>query len=155
MNAMLFSFQDLKLSTKDIIAVLKDTNQVLYWSLIHMLQGSHSTPWRDIRLVHVLEIAFVIWSLVLAWLNQWALILLTLHSHRKKELRILHLWICYSSKALWIAIFSTKSFIHFQRLCLVRELPSTPKLPLLTILNQQSRWEDIHPNWYFLIHVPN
>jgi hypothetical protein len=37
----------------------------------------------------------------------------------------------------------------------VRELPSPLKLPLSTILSQQSRWEDIHPEWYFLIQVPN
>jgi hypothetical protein len=47
MSTSLFSFQDLKLSTKDIIAILKDT-QVLYQSLIRILQGSHPTPWRDI-----------------------------------------------------------------------------------------------------------
>jgi hypothetical protein len=35
----------------------------------------------------------------------------------------------------------------------VKELPS--ELPLLTILSQQSKWEDIHPKWYFLIQVPN
>jgi hypothetical protein len=49
-NTPLFSFQDLKLSTRDIIAVLKDTlntTLVLYQSLIHMLQGSHPTPWKD------------------------------------------------------------------------------------------------------------
>ncbi len=34
----------------------------------------------------------------------------------------------------------------------VRELPL--ELPLLTILNQQSKWEDIHLKWC-LIHVPN
>ncbi len=28
----------------------------------------------------------------------------------------------------------------------MRELPSPPELPLSTILSQQSRWEDIHPN---------
>jgi hypothetical protein len=68
----LFSFQDLKLSTKDIIAILEDTlntTLVLYQSLIHMLQKSHPTPWRDIGLAHVLKMAFVIWSLVLTWLN--------------------------------------------------------------------------------------
>jgi hypothetical protein len=57
MNTMLFSFQDLKLSTMNIIAVLKDTlklYQVFYQSLIRMLQGSHLTPWKDIRLAHVL-----------------------------------------------------------------------------------------------------
>jgi hypothetical protein len=35
----------------------------------------------------------------------------------------------------------------------VRELPS--ELPLLTIPSQQSKWEDIHPKWYFLIQVLN
>jgi hypothetical protein len=35
----------------------------------------------------------------------------------------------------------------------VRELRS--ELPLLTILSQQSKWEDIHPKWYFLIQVLN
>jgi hypothetical protein len=30
----------------------------------------------------------------------------------------------------------------------VRELPLPPELPLSTILNQQSKWEDIHPEWY-------
>jgi hypothetical protein len=35
----------------------------------------------------------------------------------------------------------------------VKELPS--ELPLLTILSQQSKWEDIHPKWYFLIQVLN
>jgi hypothetical protein len=35
---------------------------------------------------------------------------------------------------------------------LVREIL---ELPLSTILGQQSKWEDIHPEWYFLTHVPN
>jgi hypothetical protein len=83
-STLLFSFQDLKLSTRDIILVLKDTlnttsgplptldphaTGLLYQPLIHMLQGSHPTPWRDAQLAHMLEMAFVIWSLVLAWLN--------------------------------------------------------------------------------------
>ncbi len=53
----LFSFQDLKLNTRDIIAVLKDTlNTTLGPLLIHdpHATGSHPTPWKDIRLVHVL-----------------------------------------------------------------------------------------------------
>jgi hypothetical protein len=38
----------------------------------------------------------------------------------------------------------------------VKELPSPPELPLLIILGQQSKWEDdIHLEWYFLIHAPN
>jgi len=56
-NTPLFSFQDLKLSTKDIIAVLKDTLNTTSGPLpipIHMLQKSHLTPWRDTQLAHVL-----------------------------------------------------------------------------------------------------
>jgi hypothetical protein len=71
-NTPLFSFQDLKLSTRDIIAVRKDTLNIILSPLPipdNMLQGSHPTPWRDIRLAHILQMAFVIWSLVLTWLN--------------------------------------------------------------------------------------
>jgi hypothetical protein len=35
------------------------------------------------------------------------------------------------------------------------EFPSPLELPLSTKLSQQYRWEDIHPEWYFLIQVPN
>jgi hypothetical protein len=50
-NTLLFSYQDLKLNTKDIIEVLKDTlNSTLGPLPIldpHVI-GSHLTPWRDI-----------------------------------------------------------------------------------------------------------
>jgi len=46
MNTSLFSFQDLKLSTRDIIVVLKDTLNI--------------TSWKDTQLAHVLHMAFVI-----------------------------------------------------------------------------------------------
>jgi hypothetical protein len=45
----LFSFQNLKLSTRDIITVLKDTLNTTSGPLLipdHMLQGSHPTPWK-------------------------------------------------------------------------------------------------------------
>jgi hypothetical protein len=47
----------------------KHLYHVLYQSLIHMLQGSHLIAWKNTQLAHVLEMAFVIWSLILAWLN--------------------------------------------------------------------------------------
>jgi hypothetical protein len=53
----LFCFQDLKLNTRDIIAILKDTLNIIsspYQSQIHVLQGSHPTLWRNIRLAHML-----------------------------------------------------------------------------------------------------
>jgi hypothetical protein len=49
-STLLFTFQDLKLCTKDIIAVLKDTLDTTSGPLLipdPLLQGSHPTPWRD------------------------------------------------------------------------------------------------------------
>jgi hypothetical protein len=57
MNTPLFNFQDLKLNTRDIIAILEDTLNTTSGPLPildpHAI-GSHPTPWRNIRLVHVL-----------------------------------------------------------------------------------------------------
>jgi hypothetical protein len=57
MSITLFSFQDLKLSTRDIITILKytlnTTSGLLPIPHPHAT-GSHPTPWRDIQLVHVL-----------------------------------------------------------------------------------------------------
>ncbi len=51
MNTPLFSFQDLKLKTTDIITVLKDTLNTT--SNPHATR-SHLTPWRNTQLAHVL-----------------------------------------------------------------------------------------------------
>jgi hypothetical protein len=62
-STLLFSFQDLKLSTKDIIIVLKDTLNTTSSTLpMHNphATGSHPTPWRDTQLAHVLQMVFVI-----------------------------------------------------------------------------------------------
>jgi hypothetical protein len=57
MSTPLFNFQDLKLSTKDLIAALKDTLNTTSSPLLipdpHATR-SHPTPWRDIRLAHML-----------------------------------------------------------------------------------------------------
>ncbi len=77
MSTPLISFQDLKLSTRDIIAILKDTLNTTSGPLPitdpHTI-GAPSNTQRDTRLVHLLQMAFIIYSLVLAWLNQWALL---------------------------------------------------------------------------------
>jgi len=71
-STSLINFQDLKLSTRDIIAVLKDTLNTTSGPLPitdpHTI-GAPSNTWRDTRLAHLLQMAFVIWSLVLTWLN--------------------------------------------------------------------------------------
>jgi hypothetical protein len=59
----LFSFQDLKLSTRNIIVVLKDTLNTTSGLLLILdphATGSHPTPWKDTRLAHVLQMAFII-----------------------------------------------------------------------------------------------
>jgi hypothetical protein len=68
----LFSFQDLKLSTRDIIVVLKDILNTILGPLPifnpHAIGVSSNTLERP-RLAHVLQMAFIIWSLILTWLN--------------------------------------------------------------------------------------
>jgi len=93
----LFNFQDLKLSTRDIIAVLKDTlnttsgplpipnphaTEVLSNTLERHLIGSHVANG-----VRNLVISFSMAKLV-------GFLLLILHSHIRRELRTPHLWIC-------------------------------------------------------------
>ncbi len=158
MSTSLFNLQDLKPSTKDIIAVLKDTlNTTLGLLPIpdpHVIGVPSNTLERHSIGSHVRDGVYnpVTRFSMVKLVGSPTLIL---HSHIKKELKTPHLWICYSVKALWIAIFSKKSLTRFRRWCLVRELPSPPKLPLSTILSPQSKWDDIHPEQYFLIQVPN
>ncbi len=110
-----FSFQDLKLSTKDIITVLNDTLNTTSSPLPipdpHAIGApsntleKHSIGSRVVDGIRNLVISFSMAKLV-------ALLPLILHSHIRKELGTPHLWIYYSTKALWIGIFSTKSPTH-------------------------------------------
>ncbi len=134
----LFSFQDLKLSTKDIIVVLKDTLNTTLSPLPILNPHAIGVPSNTLKRHSIGSlVTYGVHNLVTtsSMVKLVAFLPLILHSHIKRELRTLHLWICYSAKVLWINIFSTKSFIRSQRWCLVRELPSPPKLPLLTILS--------------------
>ncbi len=117
MSTLLFSFQNLKLNTRDIIAILKDTlNTTLGFLPIpdpHATRVPSNTLERHligscvVDGVHNLVISSSMAELV-------ALLPLILHSHIKRELKTPHLWICYSAKALWITILSVKSFTHFR-----------------------------------------
>jgi hypothetical protein len=116
MNTLLFSFQDLKLSTKGKIIVLKDSLNITVGPL--PIPDPHATgvPSNTLekhsissRVVHGIRNLVISSSMV----KLMALLLLILHSHIRKKLRTLHLWICYLAKALWITILSTKSLIHF------------------------------------------
>ncbi len=158
MNTSLLNFQDLKLSTKDIIVILKDTLNTTSRSLPilnpHATRVLSNTLERhSIRSPITNGVSNLVIKSSLAKLVDFCTYDSTFTNQKGvKNTSLVDLLL---TKALWIAILSTKSLIHFQSWCLVRELPFPPELPLSTILSQQSKWEDIHPKWYFLIHVPN
>ncbi len=135
----LFSFQDLKLNIRDIIAILKDNLNTTSGPLTILDPHAigvpsntlerHSIGSRVVDGVRNLVINSNMAKLVGSPTSDSTFTI-------KRELRTPHLWICYSAEVLWIAILSTKSLIHFRRWCLVGELPSPPKLPLSTIVSQ-------------------
>jgi len=112
----LFSFQDLKLNTRDIITVLKDTLNIISGLLpipdphaIGVPSNTlerHSINSRVGDNVHNLVTSFSMAKLVGSPTSDSTFTY-------QMELRTPHLWICYLAKALWIAILSTKSFTHF------------------------------------------
>jgi hypothetical protein len=159
MNTPLFCFQDLKLSTSDIIAVLKDTMNITLGPLPIPDPNATRVPSNTLE-KHSISSCVVdgVRNLVTSFRMAKLVGSPTFNStftcqKGAKNTSFVHF--CYSIKVLWIAILFTKFFIHFRRWCLMRALPSPPELPLSTILSQQSSWEDIDPEWYFLIQVPN
>jgi hypothetical protein len=111
-----FCFQDLKLSTKDIIVVLKDTLNTTSGSLPipdpHITRVPSSTLER-----HLIGscVANGVRNLIINSSMAKLVGFPTFDSTftYQKGVKTLHLWICYSAKTLWIAVLSTKSFTHF------------------------------------------
>jgi hypothetical protein len=154
----LFSFQDLKLSTKDIIAILEDTLNTTSGPLPihepHATEVPSNTLERHSIGSRVADgVCNLVTSSSMAKLVGFPPSDFTFTY--QKGVQNTSLVDLLLAKVLWIAILSTKFLTHFRRWCLVKELPSPPELPLLTILGQQSKWEDIHPKWYSLTQVPN
>ncbi len=138
MSTPFFSFQYLKLSTKDIIAVLKDTLNTTSSPLPILHPHATGVPSNTLER-HLIgsRVGNGVRNLVTNY-NMAKLVGSPTSDFTftyQKGTKTHHLWICYSTKALWIAILSTKFLIHFRRWCLVRKLPSPLKLPLSTILN--------------------
>ncbi len=157
-STLLFSFQDLKLSTTDIIAVLKDTLNTTLGPLPILNPHAKGVPSNTLKKhsigsrvttsVRNLVTSFSMAKLVGSPTSN------STFTYQKgaKNTSFVDLLL---NKTLWITILSTKSLIHFQRWRLVRKLPLPLELLFSTILNQQSRWEDIHPNCYFLLQMSN
>jgi hypothetical protein len=154
----LFSFQDLKLSIKDIITVLKHTLNTTLGPLPILNPHAKGVPSNTLKKHSIgSRVTASVRNLVTS--SSMAKLVgsptsNSIFTYQKgtKNTSFVDLLL---NKTLWITILSTKSLIHLQRWRLVRKLPLPLELPFLTILNQQSKWEDIHPKWYFLIQVPN
>jgi hypothetical protein len=116
MSTSLFSFQDLKLSTKDIIIVLKDTPNITSGPLPIPDPYATGVPSNTLERhsvdSHVVDgVRSLITSSNMVKLMGFPTFDSTFTY--QKGAKTLHLWICYLAKALWIAIPSTKSLIHF------------------------------------------
>ncbi len=154
----LFSFQDLKLSTKDIITILEDTLNTTLGPLPipepHAIEVPSNTLER-----HSIgsRVADDVRNLVISSSMAKLVGFPTFDSTftYQKGVQNTSLVDLLLSKGVVDSHSLHKVSHSFPKWCLVRELPSPPKLPLSTILGQQSKWEDIHPKWYFLTHVPN
>jgi hypothetical protein len=123
----LFSFQDLKLSTRDIIAILEDTLNTTSGPL--PIPEPHATKVPSNTLERHLigssvadDIRNLVTSSSMAKLVGFPSFDSTFTY--QKGVQNTSLVDLYSTKVLWITILSTKSLIHFRRWCLVRELPS-------------------------------
>jgi hypothetical protein len=115
-STRLFSFQDLKLSTKDIITILKDNLNTTSGPVLIPDPHAIGVPSKTLKRHSIgSHVANGVCNLVISF-NMVKLVVLQpliLHSHIRMDLKTPHLWICYLAKALWIAILSTKSFTHF------------------------------------------
>jgi len=153
-NTLLFSFQNLKLSTRDIIVVLKDT----------LNTASSSLPILDPYATRVSSNSLEKHSISSHVVDGVRNLVTNFNMAKLMGSPTFDSTFTYQKGATntsFVDLLLNKCVVdshslhkvshYFWRWCLMRELPSPPELPLSTILNQQSRWEDIHPKWYFLI----
>ncbi len=153
-NTPLFSFQDLKLSTRDTIVDLKDTLNTTSGPL--PIPDPHATGVPSNTLERYLigsRVADGIHNLVTSS-NMVKLMgsptsdsTFTYHKGVKNT--------SFVDLLLSKDVMDSHSFHKvshsFPKVVPSERIPSPLGLPLSTILSQQSRWEDIHPKWYFLI----
>jgi len=133
MNTPLFSFQDLKLSTKDIIAVLVDTLNTTSSPLPipdpHVIEVPSNTLERHLIGSHV---ANGIRNLVTSFSMVKLVGFPTSDSTftYQKGIKTSHLWICYLAKVLWITILSTK-FHSFPKVVLSERTSITTRVTIV------------------------
>jgi hypothetical protein len=150
----LFSFHDLKLNTMDIIVVLKDTLNTTSGPLPILDPDATGVPFNTLE-KHSIDSRVVdgIRDLVINSNMDTLVGSCTSYSTFtcQKGANNTSLVDLLLDKGIVDSHSLHKVFHSFPKVVLVKKLPSPPKLPLLTILSQQSKWEDKHPEWYFLI----
>ncbi len=157
-STSLFSFQDLKLVTRDIIEILKDTLNITSNPLPifdpHVTGVPSNTLERHSIGSHVVD---GIRNLVIN--SSMAKLVGSPTSNStftyQRGVNNTSLMDLLFNKGVVDSHYLHKFFHSFLKVVLSEELPSPSELPLSTILSQQSMWDDIHPEWYFLIHVTN
>jgi hypothetical protein len=154
----LFSFQDLKLSTRDIITILKDTLNTTSGPLPipdpHAIEVPSNTFEKHSISSHVVDGVHNLVTIT----NMAKLVGFPTSDSTftyQKGVQNTSLVDLLLSKGVVDSHSLHKVSHSFPKVVPSERIPLPPELPLSTILGQQSKWEDIHPEWYFLTHVPN
>ncbi len=157
-STSLFSFQDLKLNTRDIIAILKDTLNSTSGPLSipnpHATRVPSNTLERHSIGSHVVDGIhnLVISSNMVKLLGSPTSNFTFTYQKGIKNTSFVDFLL---NKGIVNNHSLHKVFHSFPNVVPNERTSIATGLSLLTILNQQSRWEDIHPNWYFSIQMPD
>jgi len=158
MSTPLFCFQNLKLNTKDIIVVLKDTLNTTSSSIL--ISNPHATGVPSNTLErHSFGSPVIDGVRNLVTISSMAKVVDSPTSNstftyqkRTKNTSLVDLLL---NKNVVDSHYLHKVFCLFPKVVPNERTSMPSEFPLLTILSQQSRWEVIHPKWYFLIEVPD
>jgi len=154
----LFSFQDLMLSTRDIITILEDTLNTTSGPL--PIPDPHATEVPSNTLEEHLigsRVADGVCNLVISSSMVKLVGFPTFDSTftYQKGVQNTSLVDLLLSKGVVDSHSLHKISHSFSKVVPNERTSISPELPLSTILGQQSKWEDIHLEWYFLTQVPN
>jgi len=154
----LFNFQNLKLSTRDIIAVLKDTLNTTLGPLPipdpHAIEVPSNTLERHSISSRVIDgVRNLVTSFSMVKLMGFPTSNSTFTY--QKGVQNTSLVDLLLNKGV-VDSHSLHKFSHsFPKVVPNERTSIATRVALSTILGQQFKWEDIHPEWYFLTQVPN
>jgi hypothetical protein len=154
MNTLLFSFQDLKLSTRDIITILKDTMNTTSNPLpipdSHVTRVPSNTLERHLISSRVVDgVRNLVSSSSMVKLVG-SLTFDSTFTYQKGVNNTSFMDLLFGKGVMDNRSFHKISY-SFSKVVPNERTFITTRLPWLTILSQQSKWKDIHPKCYFLL----